>query len=207
MTSLEPRASSHRVVRETSRLWLSTAQSRERPRPDDDGATESRLETPHALRTAAAKQGVIARLVAEVRRSRNRSVAERAGRRSTRCRAVPTRRHRSGSTGACQGARRSRSATRDPLVVIPGSSTCSTIDVQTRPSAGSRPARLAAYAEHRATVSDRALVAPDQDHRRRAMARDVGAGRVGDQPQVLAWRRNVLDELGAELALHERVAT
>ena len=68
------------------------------------------------------------------------------------------------------------------------------------------PAGLAADAEDGADGrADRSLVAADDDDRRRAMAGDVGARGVSDKAQVLMGEE-VLDELGAELALHERVA-
>ena len=97
------------------------------------------------------------------------------------------------------------------VTVIHSSSIAGLVDVfddgrQTRPLAGfvGSP-RLAADAEHRTDgVADRALVAADEDHGRRAVAGDVGARCVDDESQVLRGEE-LLDQLGAELALHERV--
>src|SRR5664280_544336 len=50
----------------------------------------------------------------------------------------------------------------------------------------------------------RPLVAPDQNDRWGAVAGDVRAGRVRDQPQVPVGQ-DLLDELAAKLAFHERV--
>ena len=56
----------------------------------------------------------------------------------------------------------------------------------------------------RTVVADRLAVAAEEDHRRRAVAGDVGARGVDDVRQVHR-REELLDQLLAELALHERV--
>ena len=82
----------------------------------------------------------------------------------------------------------------------------STIDRQTSPCAGSSGVlgspRMPSTA--RTCVADRPAVAAEQDHRRRAVAGDVGPRGVDDVGQV-DRREELLDQLLAELALHERV--
>ncbi len=68
-------------------------------------------------------------------------------------------------------------------------------------------ARFAADAQHAAhCVANWCAVAAEQDHRWCAVAGDVGAGRVDDVREV-DLREELLYDLLAELALHERVGS
>ena len=87
-----------------------------------------------------------------------------------------------------------------------GRSICATIADQTSPSdALLRYRGLAADPHHGAhTLVDWWAVPPEKDHRGRPVAGYVGAGGVNHMGQIPA-RDELLDQLPAELALHEGI--
>ena len=87
---------------------------------------------------------------------------------------------------------------RDPVVVeCPARRRCRRCSRQTRPWPGpsGRPGSPRTPSTARTVDADGRLVATDQDDRRRPCARDVGAGRVDDESQILG-RQELLDRAG-----------